>query len=398
MNDTTAYILALNCGSSSLKFTLFGLETLKKHLTGIIRRIGQSESNFDIEVPGEGLVYSSNTSIDSIASAVQITTDWFKSNAQYHIIAIGHRIVQGGPCHRQPEIIDDFLLQTIKQFVYLAPNHLPDEIAAIRYCKTAFPDITQVACFDTGFHKDLPDYAAYYPLPVNYREEGLIRYGYHGLSYEYVLNRLITKDPDVKNKKIVIAHLGNGVSITAVKDGQSIETTMGISPMGGLMMGTRPGDLDPGVPLFLLKKMRMPAAKVESLLNKRSGLKGIAGISDMEELLEKEELEPRAKEALTMFCYQARKAIGSLAAALNGLDMLVFTGGIGENAPVIRKRICKELKFLGIRLSKKSNSNSSKTISSAKSKVKVLIVKTDEEAMLARHTRDLLQIKTLQKH
>jgi len=399
MDKTSGYILALNCGSSSLKFSLFLAATLKCSLRGSVTHIGQIDSVFEITGVEGGLIYSSNVTVGNITSAVQLAVEWFENYPEkYPVVAIGHRIVQGGLCHHEPEIIDDFLLTTLKQYIHLAPNHLPHEIAAIKLCEAAFPDVTQVACFDTGFHKDMPDHARYYPLPVRLREEGLVRYGYHGLSYEYVLGRLIKTEKEVKDKKIIIAHLGSGASMAAIKDGKSIETTMGFSPMGGLMMGSRPGDLDPAVVLFLLTKMKMSVDEVEDLFNKQSGLKALAGNGDVKELIEKEDFEPLAREALTMFCYQARKAIGSLAAALGGVDILVFTGGVGENSPAIRKRICKGLEFIGIHLNKKSNNKSAKAISSSASKVKVLVLKTDEDAMIALHTQNLLHLKSSLKY
>jgi len=399
MDKASGYILALNCGSSSLKFSVFQAATLKCCLRGSVNHIGQTDSVLEVAGAEGGLIYSNKVRIADIASAVQLTVEWLKNYPEKHpVVAIGHRIVQGGPCHYEPEIIDDFLLTTLGQYIHLAPNHLPHEIAAIKLCRTAFPDITQVACFDTCFHKDMPDYARYYPLPVRLREEGLVRYGYHGLSYEYVSGRLTKTEKEIKGKKIIIAHLGSGASMAAIKDGKSVETTMGFSPMGGLMMGSRPGDLDPGAVLFLLTKMKMKVNEVENLFNKQSGLKALAGNSDVKKLIEEEAFEPLAREAVTMFCYQARKAIGSLATALGGIDILVFTGGIGENSPVIRKRICNELNFLGIRLSKKSNRKSLRNISSSKSKVKVMVIKTDEESMIALHTQNLLHVKSLTKH
>lgn len=392
MTKSTAYILALNCGSSSLKFSLYQSTNLHTELSGVVNHIGKRESFFEIQDSKKNSIYNSAEKIATIEAAIKLVLKWFRGNLQqYPLAAIGHRVVQGGPCHREPEIADDYLPDTLTRFIYLAPNHLPDEISAIKLCKSTFPDITQVVCFDTAFHKDMPDRALYYPLPVAYREEGLMRYGFHGLSYEYVLKQLADKKATVKKEKIIIAHLGNGASMVAVKNGVGIETTMGLSPMGGLVMGTRPGDIDPGVPLFLLKKIKMSVDEVDELLNKKSGLKAMAGTADVEQLLAREEYEPTAKEALNLFCYQAQKHIGALAAALGGLDRLVFTGGIGENSAVIRKRICKELGFLGIHLHKKSNKKSRNTISSIKSKVKVQVIKTNEELMIAHHTKQLLQ-------
>jgi acetate kinase len=233
----------------------------------------------------------------------------------------------------------------------------------------------------------MPDEAKYYPLPAKYQEQGLLHYGFHGLSYEYIMQKLKADMVKVKTQKIIIAHLGNGASMAAVKYGTCIETTMGLSPIGGLVMGTRSGDLDPGVILFLLKQGGLTVTQLDELLSKGSGLKAIAGKSDVRELLKMEAKDSKALTAITLFCYQARKFIGSLAAAMGGLDLLIFTGGIGENSAVIRERICLDLGFLGINLDKNSNYYNKKNISLARSRVNVLVMKTNEEAMIAQHTQ-----------
>ena len=295
--------------------------------------------------------------------------------------AISHRLVQGGPDHRKPELINEQLLKTLDQFVYLAPNHLPDELKTIKAFQAAFPGIPQVACFDTAFHKDMPSCARYYPLPGKYKDMGLMKYGFHGLSYQYILQELTSQDPEVTKKKIIIAHLGNGASMAAIKDGISVDTTMGVSPTGGLVMGTRTGDLDPSVLLFLLKKGKLTPNQLDALVSTESGLKAIAGRNDVQELLQAEPNDLKAGEALTVFCYAAKKFIGALAAAMGGLDLLVFTGGIGENSDIIRERICKDMKFMGIDL---ADSNS---------RVAVRVIPTNEELMIARLTAGLLNDK-----
>jgi acetate kinase len=385
-----SFILSVNCGSSSLKFSLCGAGSLQQELSGSVDGIGNKESKFYIGKEQQPMV-GETSGFKNLAAAVKAVIRWFKESKYNHqLLAIGHRIVQGGPNHREPVPITDELLATLHQFIYLAPNHLPDEIKTIKAFQSAFPKLMQVACFDTGFHKNLPDEAKYYALPAEYQQRGLLHYGFHGLSYEYIIRKLKIDMVKIKAQKIIIAHLGNGASMAAVKYGTCIETTMGLSPIGGLVMGTRSGDLDPGVILFLLKQGRLTATQLDELLSKKSGLKAIAGLSDVHELLKVETKDPKALAAITIFCYQARKFIGSLAAALGGLDLLVFTGGIGENSAIIRERICLDLGFLGINLDKKSNYDNEKNISIAKSRVNVLVIKTNEEAMIAQHTQTVL--------
>ena len=323
--------------------------------------------------------------------AAEAVVGWLKNNTHHFpITAIGHRLVQGGPDHREPEMISDHLLLALHEYVYLAPNHLPEEINTIKTFRSAFPKIYQVACFDTFFHRDMPFYSKYYPLPAEYKDKGLMHYGFHGLSYEYVMHKLAGDDAAISKQKIIIAHLGNGAGMAAVQNGISVETTMGLSPIGGLVMGTRSGDLDPGVLLFLLKQGRLTPTQLDDLLSKHSGLTAICGISDMQELLKNETNNPKAKEALTVFCYHAKKFIGALAASMSGLDMVVFTGGIGENSASIRERICQDLEFLGITISEKQNHDMHEIISTEKSKVSVRVLKTNEEWMIARHTQDTI--------
>jgi acetate kinase len=384
------FLLTINCGSSSLKFSLYRAGSLQQELSGSVDAIGSTTSklvitNQEKSLPGHAGGFK------NLDAAVKAVIRWVKKS-QYNngLLAIGHRLVQGGPNHRAPQLITDDLLKTLQQFIYLAPNHLPDEIKAIKAFRQAFPQLPQVACFDTAFHADMPDEAKYYPLPDKYREQGLLHYGFHGLSYQYIMQKLAADGVKVKEQKIIIAHLGNGASMAAVKNGISIETTMGLSPIGGLVMGTRSGDLDPGVVLFLLKQGRLTATQLDTLLSKESGLKAIAGKSDVQQLLATEEHDAKARAAITLFCYQARKFIGSLAAAMGGLDRLVFTGGIGEHSAVIRERICHDLEFLGIYIDQKLNSRNSDDISSSTGKVKVMVIKTNEEEMIAQHTQTII--------
>lgn len=360
----SSYILSVNCGSSSLKFSLYQAGSLQQEWSGSVNAIGSSESELMIS-SGEQIVEHQKAGFKNLDAAVMVIIRWLK-NSRYSagLLAIGHRLVQGGPNHRKPEKINGKLLESLSQFIYLAPNHLPDEIKTIKSFQAAFPGLPQVACFDTAFHRNMPDEAKYYPLPDIYREQGLMHYGFHGLSYEYIMQQLTANNAAVNKQKIIIAHLGNGANMAAVKNGVSVETTMGLTPIGGLVMGTRSGDLDPGVLLFLLKQGHLTPKKLDDLLSKSSGLKAIAGISDVQRLLKKETKDLKAKMAITVFCYQARKFIGALAAAMGGLDRLIFTGGIGEHSAVIRERICHELDFLGIQIDKKLNQGSKEDISS----------------------------------
>lgn len=323
-------------------------------------------------------------------SALDELTNWLSGRyMQYPVAVIGHRIVQGGPSHRAPELIDERLIQELHRLNSLAPNHLPEELAAIAKMQSAFPEAVQVACYDTFFHATLPGFIQHYPLPAEYLDKGLMKYGFHGLSYEFLMDELKKQFIHIGRKRIILAHLGNGASMAAVKDGKSFDTTMGLTPMGGLLMGTRSGDIDPGVPVFIMKHWKLSAAKMDELFSKLSGLKAIAGTADMRELLERMDANETAAEAVEAFIYSIKKYIGAFAAAMGGIDFLVFTGGIGENADYIRGQICKELEFLGIRLNKNRNRNNRFRISSGSSKVKVLVMPTDEEMTIARHAHTL---------
>lgn len=388
-----SYLLAINGGSSSLKFGLYASEDLSEELTGHIQKIGSAEGQFDIHGSDGQLLLSIQRTYPDNEAATRELINWLKDQSgRYPIALIGHRLVQGGEWHKGPELITAALLQSLEKLINLAPNHLPAELSTIKAFGDAFEKASQVACFDTAFHRGMPWYAQYYPISQSLREEGLIRYGFHGLSYEYIVQELVNVD----NKRIIIAHLGNGCSMAATQSGKSIDTTMGLTPTGGLVMGTRSGDLDPGLLLFLLLQKKITPEDVEDMMTKHAGLEALSGgTSDVQMLLEKEAKDPMAAEALTIFCYQAKKFIGALSAALGGLDSLVFTGGIGENAPSIRRRICEGLQFLGIQIEPALNESGQKTISAASGQVKVQVIRTNEELMIARHTQKYLrQINT----
>ena len=384
-DNLTTYILTVNCGSSSLKFSLYHSLSTKLVWSGSVDQIGEKTGHFEISDSSDKVLETKSAPYPNMGDAVGALTNWFKSNTHdYPLLAIAHRLVQGGHHHLKPEIITGELLKTLSELVYLAPNHLPDEISTIKAFQSAFPGVKQIACYDTWFHRAMPSYARNYPLPAEYHKKGLVHYGFHGLSYEYIMDELAKEESPVAEQRIIIAHLGNGASMAAVRNGLSVDTTMGISPIGGLVMGTRSGDLDPGVLIFLLRETKMTVDELEDLLSKRSGLLAIAGTSDVQELLKMEPHSPKAAEALTVFCYSAKKFIGSLAAAMGGLDMLIFTGGIGENSTVIRERICKDLAFIGITLDKQKNLKNETFISCDSGKVIIRVMKTNEDLMMAR--------------
>jgi acetate kinase len=284
------------------------------------------------------------------------------------------------------------LIEDLKLLIPLAPDHLPDEIKGLEEVHRHFPALPQIVCFDTAFHRRMPEIAQRYALPKSLSMEGLRRYGFHGLSYEYVTQELVKEaGASAASGKLIIAHLGNGASMTAIKGGRSLDTTMGLTPAGGLVMSTRVGDLDPGVIVYLLQEKGMTPAAVTNLINHQAGLLGLSGISgDMHDLLAQARSQADAALAEEIFCYQARKFVGALAASLSGLDTLIFTGGIGENSAIIRARICAPLRFLGIVLDQGLNEGNSPIISRIDSRVTVRVMKTNEELMIARHTRDLV--------
>jgi len=378
-------VLALNCGSSSLKFCLYSASDLRLLRSGAITQIGGHKGRFEIFNSRHNLLRGKTSAYATIDEAAgEIIAYMGEHKQEFTLSAIGHRIVQGGPDHREPELITNNLLQQLEELIYLAPNHLPGELAVISAIQKVYPKLPQVACFDTAFHHNMPDHVKYYPLPHEFKTKGLMKYGFHGLSYQYIMQKLIETDPAAKQEKIVIAHLGNGASMAAVDNGVGVDTTMGLTPLGGLVMSTRSGDLDPGVLLFLLKEYRLTADGLDKLLSNESGLKAISGTGDVAELLKMEEHNPKAALALTVFCYQARKFIGALAAAMSGLNRLVFTGGIGANSPQIRERICSGLGFMGIEIDEKANNGGLEMISAQHGKVTVQAMQTNEELMIAR--------------
>ncbi len=305
--------------------------------------------------------------------------------------AAGHRFVQGGPRYKDPQRITPEFLFDMQQLVQLDPDHMPAAISGVQFIAKRFPDLPQIACFDTAFHSSLPQVASMYALPRNFYGRGIRRSGFHGLSYEYVMSELPMLEGNLARGRVIIAHLGSGASMAAVKEGRSIDTSMGFTPLEGLVMATRSGDIDPGALLYLLEHNKMSANEMNKLLNEESGLLGVSGTSgDMRVLLGTLREDARAEEAIALFCYRAKKYLGAYAAVLGGLDVLVFTGGIGEHAPEVRKRICDGLEFLGIRLECGYNEVNAALISQAESPVKVRIIKTNEDLMISRHVSSTL--------
>jgi acetate kinase len=387
-SDREAFVLALNAGSSSLKFGLFRLDTSPTRiLSGVIDRIGSREAAVTLRKIESGQTEEMKISAPNQASGLNYLLERIEElTGPAGIRAAGHRIVHGGAHYTQPQPVTPEMMTELQRLTPFAPEHLPAELALITAMRERFPSLPQVVCFDTAFHRDLPRVARILAIPRRYEKAGVRRYGFHGLSYEFLMEELARLgDPTASKGRAILAHLGNGASLAAVCDGRSIDTSMSLTPAAGLVMSTRAGDLDPGLPSFLERTEGMSAAQFHQMVNHESGLFGVSEISsDLRDLLAREGNDVRAREAVALFCYQAKKWIGSFAAALGGLDTLIFAGGIGENAPQIRLRICDGLSFLGIELDAARNAKSARQISNDKSRVVVRVIRTDEELMIAR--------------
>ncbi|MDQ2793825.1 MAG: acetate/propionate family kinase [Bacteroidota bacterium] len=383
---TAGRVLALNGGSSSIKFAVYGLgEASERGLHGHLDRIGRPGPTLTTADGDQPATTVSVAAADQPA-AVAFLLDWLEAHVNFSAIAaVGHRVVHG-MAHHAPERITPALVAELRQFRAFDPDHLPGELALIEGLQKRHPQLPQFACFDTAFHHDMPQVAQQLPLPRRFAAQGLRRYGFHGLSYAYLIAELgRLAGPKVANGRVILAHLGNGASLAAVHHGRSLDTTMGFSPAGGLMMGTRPGDLDPGITNYLLHTEKLTAPQLNHLLNHEAGLLGVSETSsDMQDLLAAQATDERAAEAVALFCYQARKGVGAFAAVLGGLDTLVFSGGIGAHAAEVRARICEGLAFLGIELDTSRNAAHAGVISSAGSRVTVRVMPTDEERMIAR--------------
>lgn len=395
-------VLTLNSGSSSLKFALYEQRQREESdagarvtLAGVIERIGLSESHaHGRDAAGETLM-EAQPNARSHREVIRWLLDWLRSSRPLDGLAgVGHRIVHGGADFYAPQRITPALRDALQRLIPFAPEHLPAEIDVIDEMEAAYPSLPQIACFDTAFHHTKPRVAQVYGLPWALTEQGILRYGFHGLSYEYVLSELARDaGPEAAAGRVVIAHLGNGASMAAIRDGRSLDCTMGFSPLSGLVMSTRTGDMDPGVLLYLLKEQRMTASDLREMVSEKSGLLGVSGVSpDMRDLLAAEARDDeRAALAVDLFRYEATKQLGALVAALGGLDTLIFTGGIGERAAVIRQRICDGLGWLGVALDPTRNDAHASVISSDASRVSVRVIPTNEELMIARHTIQALR-------
>ncbi len=356
-------------------------------LSMTVHQAGASGSRLKIADPSGAVL--SDAPVDGLDSngALETVFAWLDERKYFsQLAAAGHRLVHGGPRYREPQRITPEFLSEMEQLVPLDPDHMPAAIRGIQFIAKKFPELPQVACFDTAFHSSLPKVARMYALPRRFYEQSIFRYGFHGLSYEYILGELRALDGELAGGRIIIAHLGSGASMVAIKDGKSIDTSMGFTPLEGLVMSTRSGDVDPGLLLYLLAQEKMSSKEVNTLLNKESGLAGVSGTSaDMRDLLGKVSHDARAADAVELFCYRAKKYLGAYAAVLGGLDVLVFTGGIGEHAPTVRERICSGLEFLGICLDPSRNEAHAPLISSSDSRVSVRVIQTDEDRMIVRH-------------
>lgn len=386
-------LLIINGGSSSIKFALYQQGHLQeKTFHGQISRIGMPGIEFIFHDAGTDTTETVPVEVNDYPSAINWFINWLEKKIDLtRVKAIGHRVVHGMH-HTDPSLITATLLDELKQIIRYDPDHLPNEIKLIEAFKKHYPEIIQVACFDTSFHSGMPRMAKLLPLPRRYDAMGIQRYGFHGLSYAYLMEELSRiAEKETAGGKIILAHLGNGASLAAVKNGKSIDTSMGFTPASGLVMGTRTGDLDPGVAWFLMQSEKMNAAQFNHLINHESGLLGISETNaDMQALLTLQLKDKRAMEAVELFCYQTKKWIGSFAAVLEGLDTLIFSGGIGENSPEIRTGICNGLQFLGIELDEKRNADNNGIISADNSRVTVRVIQTNEELMIARSVDTIL--------
>ena len=381
-------ILCLNSGSSSLKFALYRIGDREEILLaqGAVERNDAQSARLWIHSP-QRKIEKTGGEMSSVSAAMHAASVELERLELPRFDAVGHRLVHGGQHHAVPERITDTLLNELRSLIPFAPLHLPDEIAGIVAVTSHFSSVPQVACFDTAFHRSMPEVAQRFALPRALWDQGIRRYGFHGISYEYIMRTLGANPPS----RIIIAHLGNGASMAAVKDGRPLDTTMGFTPAGGFMMGTRSGDLDPGIICYLLNERHFDAHGLVELVNHQSGLLGVSGISsDMKTLLERADTEPDAAMAVQMFCYQLRKQIGALSAALGGLDLLVFTGGIGERAAPVRWEACSGLEHLGVRLDRERNDSNADTISTPDCRCLVRVIPTNEDLMIAWHTNELV--------
>ena len=386
VNPGSACVLTINGGSSSIRFAIFeGARAPRFRLGGKIDRIGLGGSTLTINDRTGRACVRRRLAAQTHATAADSLLDWLEAQPAFATVkAVGHRVVHGMK-HSKPERVTPKLVADLRRLVPYDPDHLRREIGLIETFAKRHPRLPQLACFDTAFHSGMPRVARLLPIPRRYGKKGARRYGFHGLSYAFLMEELGRLDPVAARGRVILAHLGNGASLAAVRHGRSLDTSMGFTPAAGLVMSTRSGDLDPGLLSFLARTERMTPAQFDRMVNLESGLLGVSGTSsDMRDLLAREASDARAAEAVGLFCYQARKWIGSYAAVLGGLETLVFAGGIGENAPAVRERICEGLGFLGVRIDRRRNARNAGLISPDGGRVKVRVIHTNEEWMIAR--------------
>lgn len=390
MKSADSRILTVNGGSSSIKFALFEVkDSLQRTLAGSIERIGLPDAALKVKGVKPADHCSRPITAPDYVVATETLLDWIAEHGGFEQLAgVGHRVVHGGPEYLEPQRVTAEMVDELHRLSPFDPEHLPQEIRLIEAFHRRDPHFAQVACFDTAFHRDLSRVASLLPIPRRYEAKGIRRYGFHGLSYAYLMEELTrVAGSGEAQGRVILAHLGNGASMAAVHKGKSVDTSMGFTPSAGLVMSTRTGDLDPGVAWYLMQGDDMTAEKFNRLINHESGLLGVSGTSsDMRDLIAREATDVRAAEAIDLFCYEAKKWIGAYAAALGGLDTVVFSGGIGENAPAVRARICDGLDFLGIDVDERHNAVNAAVISVPQSRVTVRVMHTDEELMIAKST------------
>ena len=391
-------LLVLNAGSSSIKFQSFATDEgeLRRLFRGQIEGIGANPRLTAKDSEGGSLVERSfsGAEIADVPAAMEILSGWLREHLSGRLpMAIGHRVVHGGPDFDRPVLIDDAVLDGLDRFVALAPLHQPNNLAPIRAIRARMPDMPQVACFDTAFHRTHDELVERYAIPEWLRDEGVRRYGFHGLSYEYIAEALADVAPDRARGRVVAAHLGSGASLCAMQGGHSVDSTMGFTALDGLPMGTRPGQIDPGVILYLIAQKDMSPADVERMLYHECGLKGLSGIGNDVRDLEASD-DPRARMALDVFAFRTAREVGALATVLGGLDAVVFTAGIGEKSPWVRQAICDRLAWLGVALDAAANARNATEISRPGTGPAVYVIPTDEERMIAKHTLHILQTDT----
>jgi acetate kinase len=382
-------ILALNSGSSSLKFGLYRVGSARTEilLSGEAKSIGDKEGEFVAQDSRSKTLLSETASIPSQREAVVRIARLLDDSKMPVPVAVGHRIVHGGPRLRRHCLIDDEVLRQLEAARPFAPLHIPSALSVICFAREHFPAASQAACFDTAFHADLPEVARVLPIPKELRSEGIQRYGFHGLSCDSVVRQLADDLPD----RLIIAHLGNGASVTAIKAGKSIDTSMGLTPSGGVVMSTRSGDLDPGVLVYLMREKKFDAAMLEELIDRRSGLLGISGVGgDMRRLHQAAPSNANARLAIQMFCCSVRKQVAAMIVALDGVDLVVFTGGIGENDAEVRAAICRGLAWIGVNLDEARNASANNPVNDSASRCCVRVVASEEDEQIARHTWALL--------